>query len=275
MSGPLKCEALILSVVMKIRFAKYHGTGNDFILIDDREESVHLTSLQISSLCHRRFGIGADGLILIRLRAGFDFEMVYYNADGNLGTMCGNGGRCAVHYAKELGLVSDRARFWASDGQHEAGLEGDSVTLTMSDVKTPAAGGEDLILNTGSPHYVKFVDEVDHVDVVGEGRTIRNSDRFRAEGINVNFVSFSNGQLKMRTYERGVEDETLSCGTGTVAAAIGASLKTSQDYGEEEWTVLAPGGTLTVSFTGAAESFRNVFLTGPAQFVFSGETEVK
>ncbi len=260
---------------MTLPFEKFHGTGNDFILMDNTSGKISLTVEQITLLCHRRFGIGADGLILIQKKEGVDFEMIYFNADGGKGTMCGNGGRCAVIYAQKLGLCGNEVRFLAADGIHEATVTGNGVKLSMSNVSGVTKSGDAFVLNTGSPHYVTFVDDVESIDVVSLGKGIRNSPEYKAEGINVNFVAMKNGQLQMRTYERGVEDETLSCGTGTVAVAIAASLL-SNPYaeGSEEWLIGAPGGKLSISFYRRNQDFSGVFLHGPATFVFSGAAMV-
>jgi diaminopimelate epimerase len=259
---------------MTLFFEKYHGAGNDFILCDDRAEILNLSASMIASLCDRHFGIGADGLILLRNKPGYDFEMLYYNSDGKAGTMCGNGGRCAVLFARELGITSASAVFMASDGKHEALIIGEQVKLSMGNVDEVMFDGTSYILDSGSPHYVTFVDDVKRVHVVNEGRRIRNSDPYREQGINVNFVSGSGQQLEMRTYERGVEDETLSCGTGTVAVAIAASLNAGSREGPEEWNIRAPGGDLKVSFVRQGNGFREVFLQGPSKFVFRGQTEI-
>lgn len=260
---------------MTLPFEKFHGTGNDFILMDNTSGKISLTDKQIALLCHRRFGIGADGLILIQKKEEADFEMIYFNADGRKGSMCGNGGRCAVLFAQKLGLCSNDVRFLAADGIHEATVTPNGVKLSMSDVSGVTKSGEAFVLNTGSPHYVTFVDDVDSIDVVSHGRAIRNSPEYKGEGINVNFAALKNGYLQMRTYERGVEDETLSCGTGTVAVAVAASLRSKpQAEGLEEWVIAAPGGKLSVSFYRRNQDFSRVFLHGPATFVFSAEAVV-
>lgn len=250
-------------------FYKYHGTGNDFILIDNRQGQYSLSKEQIAAMCHRRFGIGADGLMLLDHAEGCDFRMVYYNADGGESTMCGNGGRCMVAFAKQLGLITTKARFLAIDGEHTATIHDDgTVNLHMVDVKEINIYDGYTILNTGSPHYVVWVKEVAGIDVFGKGREIRNYPQFQPGGINVNFTELVNGQLSVRTYERGVEDETLSCGTGVTAAAIAA---TCSETGSFTTKVSTPGGMLEVSFTKDTDhSAKNVILSGPAVFVFKG-----
>lgn len=262
-----------------MKFSKYHGAGNDFVLIDQRHDHwVHRAdTAQIARLCHRRFGIGADGLILLQNRAGYDFEMIYFNADGREGSMCGNGGRCIVAFAHQLGLVEKTARFWATDGEHEARISPKQdkerwVELKMNDVQqVEVLEPSVLVLNTGSPHYISFVPSVKNLDVVSQGREIRYSDRFRADGINVNFVSETLAGLDIRTYERGVEDETLACGTGVTAAAIAACLRQKRQPGPAEIPVRALGGDLSVRLQVNADgSFSDIWLCGPAAPVFEG-----
>ena len=205
---------------MKIQFYKYHGTGNDFILIDNRKKEINLDTHQIAMLCDRHFGIGADGLMMLENAAGYDFRMVYYNSDGNESTMCGNGGRCITAFAHKLGLIENHASFVAIDGVHHAKINADkNISLDMIDVTNIEHYEDHLILNTGSPHYITWVKDTDKVDVFYEGRKIRNHERFQPKGININFVQRLNDGIKVRTYERGVENETLSCGTGVTAAA--------------------------------------------------------
>jgi diaminopimelate epimerase len=262
---------------MKIRFYKYQGAGNDFILIDCREKKIKLSTRQIAHLCHRQFGIGADGLMYLQKERGYDFKMVYFNSDGNESSMCGNGGRCIVAFALNLGLIKNKTKFLAIDGAHTATVNKDgSVSLAMQDVKKIKHGDSfaDWILDTGSPHYVHFVKDVNSVDVVKEGRAIRNSKEFKAKGINVNFAMYDTAKkvLNVRTYERGVENETLSCGTGVVASAIAAQFVSK---GKFKTNIQTPGGRLQVSFKKDKEnSATNVVLTGPAEFVFEGEVEV-
>ena len=258
---------------MTIQFYKYQGTGNDFILIDNREQAITLTHEQVAFLCHRRFGIGADGLMLLEHADGYDFKMVYYNSDGGESTMCGNGGRCITAFAHRLGIISSEAHFVAIDGAHDAVInEDNTVSLHMQDVHDINAADGYTILNTGSPHYVQWVNDVQNTDVFTEGKRIRNQDVFQPKGINVNFVQLQGGKLWVRTYERGVEDETLSCGTGVTASAIAATAKATGDFN----TILhTPGGALSVSFTkDTADTAKNVILSGPATFVFEGQIEI-
>jgi len=259
---------------MRIEFYKYQGTGNDFIILDNRLGNfTQLTSVEIAFLCDRRFGIGADGLMLLQLKDGYDFEMVYYNADGAEGSMCGNGGRCLVAFAKRMNVIDKTAGFLATDGFHEAAVkENDWVELKMKDVDEIEKAADHSILNTGSPHYIKWDNDVEKTDVFTEGRRIRNSTPFRTNGINVNFVKVHSTHLNVRTYERGVEAETLSCGTGVTAAAIAAS---DQRIGPQEKRVVTPGGELNVKFVKHSDtSFADIWLCGPAKFVFSGLIEL-
>ena len=256
---------------MELQFFKYQGTGNDFIMIDNRLNSVQLSTEQISFLCNRRFGIGADGLILLELEPGVDFKMVYYNSDGNQSSMCGNGGRCLVAFAKQLHVINDKARFIAIDGLHEASITEDGiVSLKMQDVKTMEIGEDYFYLNTGSPHYVKLVPAVKDLDVVTKGKEIRYNDRFKEQGTNVNFIEKTDDELFVRTYERGVEDETLSCGTGVTAAALVAAVKGLANS-KNNCLIHTKGGNLEVTFDKVLEStFYNIWLKGPAEFVFQG-----
>lgn len=252
-----------------MHFYKYQGAGNDFILLDNREQQYPLSTEQIHLLCDRRFGIGADGLMLLEPAEGYDFRMVYYNADGNESTMCGNGGRCIAAFARHIGVAGTQQSFIAIDGPHQALIQkNDIVALQMQDIDQIEFGAEATILNTGSPHYIRFEQDIESINVFEEGRRIRNLERFQPKGINVNFVARTDQGLSVRTYERGVEDETLACGTGVTAAAI-ASVGTQT--GHFEIPVAARGGQLSVRFdkTGAQE-VRNVWLTGPAQAVFEG-----
>lgn len=260
---------------MQIHFYKYHGTGNDFILIDNRNSGVTLTNEQVKAMCERRFGIGADGLMLLEKEQGFDFKMVYYNSDGNQSSMCGNGGRCITAFAKHLGIITNKARFMAIDGAHEASIDSSGIiSLKMQDVKQVEAGDDYFYLNTGSPHYVKFVQHIDEINVVQEGRKIRNSERFKEEGTNVNFIEKKEDALFVRTYERGVEDETLSCGTGVTAAALVAGIK-GVSTSKNMCAIKTLGGDLEVSFEKVLEqNFYNIWLKGPAVLVYKGEIEI-
>ncbi len=259
---------------MTIEFAKYQGTGNDFILLDNRDGRYDaLTNTQIKKLCDRHFGIGADGLMLLNTCEGYDFEMKYRNADGHPSSMCGNGGRCIVRFAHQLGLHKDSYTFLAADGVHEAAIKDHNlVSLKMKDVDHVEEHGSYAILDTGSPHFVKFANDIMDVDVVATGRDIRYSNAFKAEGINVNFVeSIAQDSIYVRTYERGVENETLSCGTGVTAAAL---VSAHNDRGFNQVEVKTPGGHLSVEFERTGDrTFTNIWLTGPAVFVFAGNID--
>lgn len=256
---------------MKIPFSKYHGTGNDFIILDNRQSSFDkLSTAQIQFLCDRHFGIGADGLMTIQNDPKYDFRMVYFNSDGKGGSMCGNGGRCITRYAQKLGLVEKTAHFITIDGAHEASIDDNNIKLLMTDVSFIDKEPDYFHLNTGSPHYVTFVKDVISLDVVTEGRRIRYSDTFKAKGTNVNFVEISDKSIFVRTYERGVEDETLSCGTGVVASSIASTY--DKPNGEYNIFITTKGGELSVSFSKISnENYQHIFLTGPAEFVFEGE----
>lgn len=259
---------------MQLPFYKYHGTGNDFVIIDNRNQIFvpQNRNKQIKYLCDRRFGIGADGLILLENSDKYAFKMVYFNSDGNESTMCGNGGRCVVAFAKFLDLFAeDKVVFEAIDGLHYANLEGDNIKLQMKDVATIETIEDGFFLNTGSPHVVKWVYDAKNYPVFKEGKEIRNSNEFSSEGTNVNFVSKNaDGTLFVRTYERGVEDETFSCGTGVTAVALVAS----QHGFNSPIEINTLGGNLTIYFTNKGNGFSEVFLEGPATFVFKGEIDI-
>jgi diaminopimelate epimerase len=260
---------------MLINFHKYQGTGNDFIVIDNRSGDIALTGEQVAFLCHRRFGIGADGLMLLESEPGMDFRMVYYNSDGRTSSLCGNGSRCITAFARRLGLVEDTAKFMAADGMHESRIDDDGlVSLKMQDVKHMVVGDDHYWLDTGSPHYVTIVDDVDNYDVVGEGRRIRLSEPYRAEGTNVNFIERRGEDIFVRTYERGVEDETWSCGTGVTAAALVAAVKGISGK-RNSCTVHTKGGVLEVTFEKVLDrNFYNIWLKGEARHVFEGDIDV-
>jgi diaminopimelate epimerase len=255
----------------QMNFFKYQGTGNDFIILDNRNWSyIALTTERIRFLCDRRFGIGADGLMLLNPHSGYDFEMKYYNADGRESSMCGNGGRCLVKFAHDMGIVKDEYKFLAVDGPHLAEIDSDGiVSLKMKDVKEIEEYKGDSILDTGSPHYVTMVTDVMELDVYHKGMDIRYSSDFAKQGINVNFVEQKRpDEIIVRTYERGVEDETLSCGTGVTASALA---NYHNESGHNYVKVTTKGGKLTVRFDRTANgSFENVWLCGPAMKVFQG-----
>jgi diaminopimelate epimerase len=256
-----------------MKFYKYQGAGNDFVLLDQRENTYIKrgdVSL-IKTICDRRFGIGADGLMLLQLKEGYDFEMIYFNSDGNESTMCGNGGRCIAAFAQRLGIIRSEGKFIAIDGDHDVIVNdtGEYVELKMKDVNQVELFLGDYLLDTGSPHYVQFVENLEEVDIYSAGKAIRNSDRFLKEGVNVNFVENENNTLRIGTYERGVEAETLACGTGVTAAALAF-----QKYNNREMPsikVTAKGGDLEVKSEMIYDGFKNIWLCGPAKFVFEGD----
>ncbi len=254
---------------MKITFKKYQGTGNDFIIVDNRANNFPKENVQIiNSLCHRNFGIGADGFILLENDEDTDFRMVYFNADGNESTMCGNGGRCIVAFAHQLGIFEHSTTFNAIDGLHHATIEDNIVSLQMIDVNSVDIKENYVFTNTGSPHHVELVSDIGNFDVFNKGRDIRNNI-YGKEGSNVNFVEpLGEAAFRLRTYERGVENETLACGTGATAAAIAmyATNKTNKNTID----LKVEGGNLTVSFDYNNNVYSNVFLKGPANFVFEG-----
>jgi diaminopimelate epimerase len=258
---------------MQLTFYKYQGTGNDFVILDNRDGSISLNTQQVKFLCDRRFGIGADGLMLLNKLDGYDFEMAYYNADGRESSMCGNGGRCLTRFAFDRGIRKENYLFRAVDGDHQAELgENGWIRLKMQDVNEVKEYHGDLVLDTGSPHYVKNVHHVMDLDVFKAGREIRYSKDFEAEGINVNFVENDDKKIIVRTYERGVEDETFSCGTGVTASAL---ISAHNDKGFNQVEVQTLGGHLAVEFDKTGEhSFENIWLCGPATFVFKGEIEI-
>ncbi|MDB5197278.1 MAG: diaminopimelate epimerase [Flaviaesturariibacter sp.] len=261
---------------MKLSFSKYQGTGNDFVILDNRDGRYSgLTKTQVKALCDRRFGIGADGLMLLNLHLDYDFEMKYYNADGGESTMCGNGGRCLVRFAYDSGIIKSDYRFLAIDGFHEAEIENDQiVSLKMVDVEGIKQRGGNFIVNTGSPHFIHLMNDVMDADVYKKGREVRYSKEFAAEGINVNFVEQlgDSDKIIVRTYERGVEDETLSCGTGVTAAAIVCH---HNDNGFNSVDVQTKGGLLNVEYEKVGASFKDIWLNGPAEKVFDGVIDLK
>ncbi len=254
------------------KFSKYQGTGNDFVMIDNRENNFNKNPEYIAKLCDRRFGIGADGLILVQNAAAeANFTMVYFNADGHESTMCGNGGRCAILFAHNIGLIKSRCTFMAIDGLHEGYIDQNGlVHLKMSDAAQAKAANGAWFIDTGSPHHVQKVAELSRVAVQQEGRDIRNT--YGKAGSNVNFVEVAENTLHVRTYERGVEAETLSCGTGVTAAALTAY--------QQGWLsvnkipVATPGGNLEVRFKQTENGFSDIWLSGPATHVFNGELEL-
>ncbi|MEE4177150.1 MAG: diaminopimelate epimerase [Bacteroides sp.] len=270
---------------MALTFHKFHGDGNDFIIIDDRSDHFHKQikdpEKHISRLCKRHYGTGADGLMLLIACKEADFAMVYYNSDGREGSLCGNGGRCIVAFAAELGLIGEKTVFMAADGLHEAvinhqGVGNWDISLQMNNVHQIEGQEREFVLNTGSPHLVIFSENILDKDVFSEGRDLRFSAAFASEGINVNFAEvLDKTTIRMRTYERGVENETLACGTGATAIAL-AAWQAGFRNPENQYTLKAPGGDLRVSFTPPREAdhvFTNIWLSGPVEKVFTGTFE--
>ncbi|MEP2935052.1 MAG: diaminopimelate epimerase [Gilvibacter sp.] len=257
---------------MSIPFTKYHGTGNDFVLIDNRQDVFnHNDTALVAAMCNRRFGVGADGLILLEHHSEYDFTMVYFNADGNPSSMCGNGGRCIVHFANQLGIVQGDVRFMAVDGLHTATIDGDIISLKMADVKSAKIADGYSFLDTGSPHHVIFTEQIDSIDVKTQGAAIRYG-LYGEQGANVNFVQqIDVTNFKVRTYERGVEDETYSCGTGVTAVALAAFQNKLTD--KTNLKLHTPGGLLSVRFKDKGVGFTNVHLIGPAMAVYTGVWE--
>lgn len=257
-----------------IPFYKYQGTGNDFVMIDQREKKYiqKKDTALINKICDRRFGIGADGLILLENRKGYDFQMIYFNADGRESSMCGNGGRCIAAFANHLGIVNSKCHFLAIDGPHKAIIKKDSwVELKMSDVKNIEIGEDYFLMNTGSPHYIVFVEDIDDINVFENGQAIRYSKRFKKEGVNVNFVEQTKDKIIVATYERGVEDETLSCGTGVTAAAIAHFLKNPNRRKKQNIPISSKGGDLAVRFEPIGKNGAgNIWLCGKGEKVFEG-----
>lgn len=257
---------------MNLYFFKYQGAGNDFIVIDDRKgdfpESVDL----VERLCDRRFGIGSDGILLIKSSDKADLHIDFINPDGSR-SFCGNGSRCGLKFAQLLGMIGDKCRFEAIDGTHEGLVSSNSVRISMTDVELVKAHPLGYFLNTGSPHLVIQKQGLETLDVKGEGSAIRYSDEFKKEGVNVNFITIEGeDNLAIRTYERGVEDETLSCGTGVTAAAL--SVAYEKGLSEGTLNVKSRGGDLQVQFEREGDGFKQVWLEGPAEMVFSGEFEI-
>ncbi len=258
---------------MDITFYKYQGTGNDFVIIDNRQSVLSKNNTKLfATLCDRKFGIGADGLMLLELptHEEDDFTMVYYNADGNESSMCGNGGRCLVAFAAFLGVIENSATFTAIDGKHHAEIKNGLVHLQMQDITTIEDHESYLFLDTGSPHHVTVVEDLPNYDVYAAGKKIRNGAPYYEAGSNVNFVEKINDQrFGVRTYERGVEDETLSCGTGVTAVAL--SMHHTKQTPHEEIAIETLGGELKVTFQNTAKGYEKVYLIGPAEQVFKGQ----
>jgi diaminopimelate epimerase len=255
---------------MTLTFSKYQGTGNDFILIDNRNEAFRPAQNQVQQLCDRKFGIGADGLILIENHPTLDYKMIYFNADGSQ-SLCGNGSRCGFAFAQSLGITTESATFETTDGTHEIKSENDLIHFQLYDVNGLMRENDDWYVNTGSPHYIKLVEDTESIDVVLEGRKIRNLPIYSSQnGTNVNFAQLLQDRVKIRTYERGVEDETLSCGTG----ATGVALVAGELGFKSPIRIETKGGSLFVSFERNGDNFTNIWLAGPAKKVFEGTISI-
>ena len=251
---------------MILEFYKYEGTGNDFVIIDDRDQYFDISDNNlITKICDRKFGIGADGLILLRNHSIYDFEMLYFNSNGYISTMCGNGGRCIAHFANYLKIICSTTKFMAVDGVHEARIDNNVVSLKMQNVKNIVEEKNCYILDTGSPHYVKFVNDISNLNVREEGKAVRQQF---SQGINVNFIEIRENIL-VRTYERGVEDETLSCGTGVVASAL--AIHYSKKSNNNSIDIKTSGGNLNITFEVDAKNYSNIWLKGSAKMIFSGK----
>lgn len=253
-----------------MQFYKYHGAGNDFILIDSRDSDPGLNESQVARLCDRHFGIGADGLMLLLPSSGYDFRMRYYNSDGREGTMCGNGGRCITAFARDRGMVNDRYAFEAIDGIHHSWFEKDgTISLGMNNVSHILRFSDGFFIDTGSPHFVMEHPDPHAADMTEMGSKYRHDPRFGSGGANINLVRAEKNRIVIATFERGVEAETLACGTGSVAAAIAAAEKNGNGFGQ--YVIEAKGGQLAVHLKKEGDSYISVVLSGPAAFVYSGE----
>jgi diaminopimelate epimerase len=258
--------------VSSVHFHKYQATGNDFVIIDNRETKFSFTNEQVARICHPKFGIGADGLMLIENHPSLNFHLEYFNSDGSK-SLCGNGCRAAVQFASQLGLVNGKASFTAFDGAHAAEiLPSGNIRLKMGDVSEVKNIGPDFFIHTGSPHFIRFVTDIENYPVFEEGKKIRYSADYKPGGTNVNFVELRNeNTIFVRTYERGVENETLSCGTGVTAAALAASIKGYRSLVK----IKSLGGDLSVEFKSSQSgTFQDIYLIGPAKMVFKGQLEL-
>lgn len=252
-----------------MEFYKYQGCGNDFILVDSRDKDLMLSESTIRSTCDRRFGIGADGFMILSNIEGYHFEMKYFNSDGRPSTFCGNGGRCIVRFARDLNIIQNEAHFIFDRQIYRASIDGELISLKMQDVNEVKMIQADYEINTGSPHYIRFQEKIDHFDLIKFGHEIRYSDTYPS-GINVNIIEVTGDlSLKMRTYERGVEDETYSCGTGVVAAAI-AFINQTGYHGKQSILIKTKGGDFNVVLSSNGGAYENIYLKGPAHFVFKG-----
>ncbi|MCP4460641.1 MAG: diaminopimelate epimerase [Cytophagales bacterium] len=255
---------------MQLHFSKYHGTGNDFILIDNRADDFPKSMSLIQHFCDRNFGVGSDGLVLIENHPTLDYRMVFFNPDGSE-SLCGNGSRCGFVFAQSLGMVNKKASFETTDGIHKAEQYDSNVRISLFDVENIKQAGEAFFLNTGSPHYVRIVSDLTETIVIEVGREIRYSEAYSSQnGTNVNFAQLLQDRVLVRTYERGVEDETLSCGTGVTAVALVAG-QLGYDSPVEIETL---GGNLRVEFTRTVTGFQDIWLTGPVKFVFEGTIDI-
>ena len=259
---------------MKISFSKYNGAGNDFIIIDDINRNIKLTKSQIYKLCNRNLGIGADGLILIRKSSKTDFEIIHYTSDGNLGSLCGNGSRCAILYAYRNNIINKNTVFKAFDGIHRAEIINDELITMQMKLNSRIIKNEyGIWLDTGSPHLIVESTNTDKIDVKNAGRSIRYNSYYKEKGVNVNFVErVSDEVFKIRTYERGVEDETRACGTGSTASAICMNYigKTNSNYIKMKCL----GGDLEVQFLKTNKNYLDITITGPAKLVFEGVIDI-
>lgn len=257
---------------MTLPFEKYQATGNDFVIIDNRKEIFPKTEQSlIARICHRQFGIGADGLILIEDTPEANFAMLYFNADGAPGSFCGNGSRAATRYAASLGLINKAGNLLAFDGLHKAEIDKNVIKMSMADVQNGSKSLNGTFIDTGSPHYVEFRKDLNSLDVFTEGKNLRQHEQFKPGGANINFVEIKTPTaIKVRTFERGVENETLSCGTGVTASAM----VMAREFGNHTISIETLGGKLKIQFVKAENGFKNVFLIGPAKKVFSGTIEI-
>ena len=258
---------------MKISFDKYQGCGNDFIIINNLSNTFPNISVDlIKNLCDRNFGIGADGLILINESKKEPFEMVYYNADGNVSSMCGNGGRCAIHYCNQKSIIKNKSNFLAFDGLHFGEVFDDYIKISMQNVEGYKLINDDIFIDSGSPHLVKILKNISEINILKTSRDIQKLQEFKFEGVNVNYVTIvDNETIQIRTYERGVEDETLSCGTGAVAAALSFCILSNPNL--EKVSVKTRGGDLFVDFKNEKNNFYDIYLSGKVKKVFSGEID--
>ena len=261
---------------MKIKFLKYHGAGNDFILIDNRFQKYSLKNYQIKFLCHRKYGIGSDGLIFLNHSDDFDFEMIYHNSDGNQSSMCGNGGRCIVGFAKHLNIIDSKAKFLAIDGIHEARIHKSSrISLSMSNINSIKNNNKFVFIDSGSPHHIIQVNDIDKIDVFKMGLKVRSLKKYQPKGVNVNFIEkVSSNIFKIRTYERGVENETLACGTGAVASAI--AMHYNGETKQNKILIKTLGGDLGIKFEydSNKSSYHRIFLEGDINLVYEGDIEL-